>query len=262
MSIYSITENSIIKPSPSDYLNFQRLTKFNKFYLSKNNFSSKFHQIYPSSNNNKNNKKNIVLLDTTLSPIKMTKAKSQIYLNNSRHLNSSRKIYKKYFNVSNNSARIKTQFNPDILDAHFISKPKKLKKKKINIDVPIYNTFLSKKIKNKSLRLNTYDLININNSKFITSMFMNKPIVYRSIKDIQVKKIINYNKNDSVSNSMKNLIEKNTKGNNKNSVDFMVNKFKKRLIYDKKENLKEYNKFMFDLRTNLSKSKSKNNFFY
>ena len=262
MSIYSITENSIIRPSPSDYLNFQRLTKFNKFYLSKNNFSCKFHSIYPSSNTSQNSKKNIVLLDTTLSPIRMTKAKYQIYLSNSKHLNSSKKIYKKYFNISNNSARIKTQFNPDILDAQFISKPKKLKKKKIKIEIPIYNTFLNNKIKNKSLRLNTYDLININNSKLITSMFMNKPIVYRSFKDIQVKKIINHNKNDSVSNSMKNLIEKNTKGNNKNSVDFMINKFKKRLIYDKKENLKEYNKFMFDLRTNLSKSKSKNNFFY
>ena len=37
----------------------------------------------------------------------------------------------------------------------------------------------------------------------------------------------------------------------------MINKFEKRLIYDKRENLKEYNKFMNELRTNLNLSKSK-----
>lgn len=266
MSIYSITENSIIRPSPSDYLNFQRLTKFNKFYLSKNNFSCKFHSIYPSSNTSQNSKKNIVLLDTTLSPIRMTKAKYQIYLSNSKHLNSSKKIYKKYFNISNNSARIKTQFNPDILDAQFISKPKKLKKKKISIDVPRYNTFLNNKIKTKSLHLTKFDLINGNVYNLVTSTLMNKPVINKSIRDIQIKSRINNNyNNDPISHSMKMLIERSNKSNKK-AAAFMINKFKQKLIYEKKENLNEYNKFMSELKANLSRSKSKSRpkkkFFY
>ena len=55
---------------------------------------------------------------------------------------------------------------------------------------------------------------------------------------------------------MKRLIEK---ANNscKKANAIMINQFEKRLIYDKKENIKEYNKFMNELTTNLNISKSK-----
>lgn len=266
MSMYSITENNYpFNPKSSNYLNFQKLAKLNKFYNTKSNFSSKFNPLYITSNKEQN-RQNIFISDAPFTPIKMAKTKSLINLSNTKYLNSTTKTYKNLSHLTNITNKIKNKFNPDILDTQFISKPKKLKKKKISIDVPRYNTFLNNKIKTKSLHLTKFDLINGNVYNLVTSTLMNKPVINKSIREIEIKSRINNNyNNDPISHSMKVLIERSNKSNKK-AAAFMINKFKQKLIYEKKENLNEYNKFMSELKANLSRSKSKSRpkkkFFY
>ena len=114
---------------------------------------------------------------------------------------------------------------------------------------------MGNKIKTKTL--NTFELLNINNSRFLTSMLSNnKPLINGgNIRDILIRNKIN-NKNDSIAHSMKMLIQSSNKSSKKSAMN-KINKFKRSLINDKRENLHEYNKFMYDLNINLSKSKSK-----
>ena len=130
MSMYSITENNYpFNPKSSNYLNFQKLAKLNKFYNTKSNFSSKFNPLYITSNKEQN-RQNIFISDAPFTPIKMAKTKSLINLSNTKYLNSTTKTYKNLSHLTNITNKIKNKFNPDILDTQFISKPKKLKKKK------------------------------------------------------------------------------------------------------------------------------------
>ena len=54
-----------------------------------------------------------------------------------------------------------------------------------------------------------------------------------------------------------NLLIERAKKSSKKAATYMIKKFEQKLIYDKRENIKEYNKFMNALQTNLNKSKSK-----
>ena len=255
MSFYSITESNLYKPTTCDYLNYTKLSKFNKFYLTNKNFSNK-HSIKSPLIKNPDNKRKLFTYDNPITPIKINKQKSQIILSNSRHLSSKAKSYKDINNSSYNSTKIKRNFNPDILGTEYISLPKKQKKRKCNLDIPKYNTFLAKKIKKKSLYLNTFDYISGKNYKFLSTTYFNKPIINKSIKDIKIRNKFSYNKKDSISDSMNLLIER-AKKSSKKAATYMIKKFEQKLIYDKRENIKEYNKFMNALQANLNKSKSK-----
>ena len=190
-----------------------------------------------------------------MTPFKLTRTVTQSNLANSIYLNSTSKSNKTIFNSSYNSKKIKNKFNPDLLDTQYISQPKK-RNKKINIDIPSRNTFLGNKIKTQTLNLNTFNYINGNKYKIISSSFFKKPIINKHFIDIQIKNKLCRKKNDSICESMKRLIEKAHKSCKKANAA-MINQFEKRLIYDKRENLKEYNKFMNELTTNLNISKSK-----
>ena len=246
MSIYSITEDSTAR----DTFNIQRLNKFNRFYLLKNNFSCKLHLLNPAITNSRNKHCRGIFDIIPLTPTKVSKTQSQIFNSNQKKINSTRRTYRNL-----NSARIKKKFNPDILDTQFISKPKKIKKKKITIEIPKCNTFLGNKIKTKTF--NAFELLNINNSRFLTSMLSNNKSLINggNIRDILTRNKIN-NKNDSIAHSMKMLIQSTNRSSKKSAMN-KINKFKRSLINDKRENLHEYNKFMYDLNINLSKSKSK-----
>ena len=112
-----------------------------------------------------------------------------------------------------------------------------------------------------------FDLINGNICRFVNSPCGNKPAINKSIKDFIIKNKLKYNfkNNISISDSMKILIHRINKGN-KHCSSYIFNKFNKRLIHDKRENLKEYNNYMNELQTNLnltkSKSKNKNRLIY
>ena len=125
-------------------------------------------------------------------------------------------------------------------------------------DFPNINTFLGNKIKTKSFPLNAFELLNITNSRLLTSMLgKNKPIINNggSFRESLIRsKLIK--KNGSIVNSMKMLIQSSNKSSKKSAMN-KINKFKRSLINEKRESLREYNKFMYDLNVNLSKSKSK-----
>ena len=253
MSLYTLTEYNI--PKHLSYLNWNcgKLNKFNKLYDSKTNISCK--------NNNKNKslikKQTKQIIIKPVNPqthIKKAKTKSLIFPSNTQYLSSTIQSY--YLsNKDSNSSKIKNKFNPDILDTQLISKPQKLKKKRISLDINKYKTFLKEKTRNNSLYLNTFNYINGNYNKSVTSTFMNKPIICRNIRDIKRKR--NENKiNYSLNRSMKTLIEKFDKSSKKAKA-YMMTQYEQRLYLDKKVNLKEYNNFMKELQKNLSKSKSK-----
>ena len=231
MSFYSITESNINKPSSSDFLNYQKLSKLNKFYLSNNNFTCKY-SLKSLSIKKPQNKRIIFNSSNFLTPNKGTKRKSYNYLNN--------------------TTKVKNKFNPDILDTHFISQPKKQKKITHNIAMPKYNSFLYKKIKLDSLHSNMLDFINRNKHNLIRTKYCKKPLVEKKI--FSKKKV-------SISDSMNLLIERANRSNKK-AASYMIQNFDKKLIFDKRENLKEYNKFMNALQTNLNKSKSKSKICY
>lgn len=249
MSIYSITEDS----STRDTFNYQRLNKFNRFYLLKNNFSSKMQLSNPAIINSRNKYSKGIFDIIPKTPTKASKGKSQICQNSHKKMNLKRRSYKHL-----NTVRIKKKFSPDILEAQLISKPKKVKKKRMIKDFPNINTFLANKIKTKSFHLNAFELLNVNNSRLLTSMLSkNKPKINNggSFRDSIIKnKFIK--KNGSIVNSMKLLIHNSNKSNKKSEMN-KINKFKRSLINEKRESLREYNKFMYDLNVNLSKSKSK-----
>ena len=257
MSLYSLTENNTPKLISNNHWNYGTITKFNKFYYSKPDISFKYNPMSQSLIKNQNKVKSVI----PATPIRISKAKSQIFKTNSNYPNSTSQYLKKISNLS----KINKKYSPDILNTLFISKPKKLKKKKISLEIKKYNSFLNDKIKTKTLHLNTFNLINGNNYNIVTSSFMNKPIIKRSIKDIKIYKRNNNINNDSISYSMKKLIEKCDKSSKKAKA-YMMTQYNQRIFIDKKENLKEYNKFMKELSLNLSKSKSKSkpkkNFFY
>ena len=235
MSFYSITESNIYRPSSSDYLKYQKLSNFNKFYLSNNNFPCKYLFKSLSIKNNLPNKKNLFKSENFLTPNKINKTKSQHFFNN--------------------TTKVKKKFNPDILDTEFISQPKKQKKITHNLDMLNYNSFLNTKLKLESIHLNIIDYINGNKHNLLRTTYCKKPTI---------KHKFNFKKKDSISDSMNLLIERVNK-RNKKAESYMIKTFDKKLLYDKRENLKEYNKFINILQTNLNKSKSKSKikrFFY
>ncbi len=247
MSTYSTTtESNINKPILNDDLNYQKLQKFNKFYLTNSNFSCKTKaSITTTSKIEKMNNINI--------PFTPKAALAKININNvhSRNLSNQKALIK--YKTYNNYNKMKNLFNPDILDAEYISKPKKIKKKKCRIEMPIYNTFLGNKIKGKSLGLKIRNCIEGNLSKFIIPRNYNKSFINKSISNIKVKNKIIYKKNDTF-REMKSTMEK----KHRKTMDNILRKFEQKLNYDKRENLNEYNKFMNTLRINLNLSKYKN----
>ena len=250
MSINLMTQSNINNISSSGCFKHTKLSKFNKFYLSSNNFSFKKESLIKSPSL-KNNLFNSI---THMTPFKLIRTKTQTNLINSKYLNSTSKSNKIIYNSWYNSKKIKNKFNPEILETQYISRPKK-RNKKININIPSRNTFLCNK-KTKTLNLNTFNYINDNKYKIISSSFFKKPIFNKHLIDIKIKNKLYRKKNDSICESMKRLIEKANKSSKKaNSI--MINQFEKKLIYDKRENLKEYDKFMNELTTNLNLSKSK-----
>ena len=229
MSFYSITENNVYKPSSSDYLKYQK-TNCNKFYDSSNNFSCKYSLKSLSIKNPLPNKKNLFKSETFLTPNKIKKKKSQNFLNN--------------------TTKIRNKFNPDILNTEYIAQPKKQKKITNILDLSIYNSFLYKNLKLEPFHLN----INGNKYNLLRAPYCKKPTIN---KNIYIKK------KDSISDTM-NILLKRANKSSKKAKTYMLN-FDKKLFYDKRENLKEYNKFINILQTNLNRSKSKtkiNRFFY
>ena len=236
MSFYSITESHVHKPSSNDYLKYQKLSKFNKFYLSNNTFPCKYSLKSLSINNPLPKKKNVYKSTTFLSPNKLNRAKSQNFLNN--------------------ATKIKNIFNPDILDTKFISQPKKKKKITHNLEMPNYNSFLYKKIKLEPFHSNIIEYINGNKHNLLRKAYCKKPTIKNNN--------FYFKKKDSISDSINLLIER-AHRSSKKAESYMINNFDKRLLYDKRENLKEYNQFINILQTNLNKSKSKSKikrFFY
>lgn len=250
MSSYSTTDSNIYRPTSSEYLNYQKLSKFNKFYYSKTNFLTKFLPGKTSSVKSPPYKKNLFISTDPLSPLNLTRQKTEINLTSTNYFirNSNKK--------RKNSLKIKNKFNPDILETQYISQPKKQNKKIKIFDIPKCNTFLAKKIKTKSLHLNTFDIISRNYCRLIKSPSFSKPIFNKSIRDIKIKNKIYHKKNDSLSHSMKMLIERANKSCKKSSA-FMAKTFNQKLNYDKRQSFNEYNKFMNELKTNLNLSKSK-----
>lgn len=249
-NIINMTESNTNNISSCDYLKYKKLTKFNKFYLSSNNLFKNEPLIKSPSNIN-----HLFITRNPMTPFKLTRTTTQSNLANSVYLNSTLKSNKTIYNSSFNSNKIKNKFNPDLLDTQYISLSKK-RNKKISLDIPSRNTFLGNKIKTKTLNLNTFNYINGNKYKIISSSFFKNPIINKHIIDIKIKNKLCRKKNDSNCEPMKRLIEKANKSCKKANA-IMINKFEKRFIYDKRENLKEYNNFMNELTTNLNLSKSK-----
>lgn len=264
MSSCLTADRNISTPSSSVYLSFQKLTKFNKFYLSKNNFSCKAYQLNPASIKKYNYKNNSESKNHQTS-LKMTKVDSLTNMSSSKYLNTTTnsKSYKNTHNKSNfASPKIIKKFNPDILDTQYISFPKKIRKK-IKLDIPKCNTFLSNKIKKRPLNLNIFDYINGTINLNITPRLINKPFFHQSIRDIRIKNKMASKGNNTISYSMKLLINRENKSCKRPEKNML--KFKQRLRFDKRENLNEYNEFMNSLRSSLSRSKSKSfsrNFVY
>ena len=258
MSTYSTTDSNINTPKSSAYLNFQKFTKFNKFYLSKNNFLFKAYQLNKASIK-KYTYKNSLMSTNHITPLKITKIDSISNLSNSKYLNIAKsKSYKSFQTTpgksNNTSSKIKQKFNPDILETQYVSIPKKYKKQ-IKIDIPRCNTFLGNKIKKRPLNINIIDYINGCNSN-IRPKLDNKLFIHQSIKVLS-------HRNNSISESMKLLINRKNKSSKKIGINLL--KYKQKLRCDKRESMNEYNEFMHSLRTNLNKSKSKSysrNFFY
>ena len=260
--MFSTTDSTKLKPL-SDYTQFQKLSKFNKFYLSRNNLSPKINQLKISTKKSSLNMTNLSELQEHITPKKIPHPKSKINYRNSNFIGTKTHSYKCLTNSVSISEKIKNKYDPDILNTQYISKPKKLIRKKNNIDIIKYNSFLNNKTKAKSIRSNTFDYKNGNNFRIVNYTYIDKPKINKSIREIQIKNKISYKKNDTMCHSIKILLEKGHKSSKK-AASFMTKKFDNRLLNDKRENLKEYNKYMNTLKTNLnlSKCKFKNIFYY
>ena len=263
MSAYAITE-------PNGYSNFQKLTKLSKFYSTTKKFSSRYNS-KPLLSVKKISTQNLFSTQTnSMTHSKIAKSNSFLNFSNKK-LNSSLTSYIDSNNSTRNSSyiskKIKNKFDPNILDTHLISKPTRSNKTFSKLDMPKFNTFLSSKIKKKSINFKTFDLINGNICRFMNNSFRNKPAINKSIKDFIIKNKLkhNFKNNISISDSMKILIHRINK-RNKHCASNIFSKFNRRLINDKRENLKEYNNYMTELQTNLnlmkSKSKDKNRLIY
>ena len=268
MSVYSVTElngNS----------NFQKLTKLNKFYSTTKKFASRYNSkpllsvknistqnLFSTQSNSMNNSKihSKIAKSNSFMNYSSTKHNTSIvsYIDSNSTRNSS------YTNISK---KIKNKFDPNILDAHYISKPTRFNKTFSKLDMPKFNTFLGSKIKKKSFNFKTFDLINGNICRFLNNTCGSKPAINKSIRDFIIRSKLRYNfrNNISISDSMKIMIHRGNKGNKRSSIS-MINKFNKRLVHDKRENLKEYNNYINELQANLnltkSKSKEKNRLIY
>ena len=121
------------------------------------------------------------------------------------------------------------------------------------MEIPKYNTFLGSKIKGKSLGLKINNCITGNLSKFIIPKNYNRIPINKSISDIKVKDKINYKRNQSFKEKQMSMEKKHRK-----IVYNMLSKFKQKLIFDKRENLNEYNRFMNTLKINLNVTKLRN----
>ena len=262
MSLYSTPDTTKFKPS-SVYTNFQKLSKFNKFYLRRNNLSPKINQSNISTKKSSLNTTNLSQLQEHITPIKIPHPKPKLNYRISNFLGTKTHSYKNLTNSISISEKIKNKYDPDILNTQYISKPKKHISKKNNIIIIKYNSFLNNKTKTKSIRSNTFDYKNGTNFRIVSDTYIDKPKINKSIREIQIKNKISYKKNDTMCHSIKILLEKAHK-NSKKAASFLTKKFGDRLICDKRENLKEYNKFMNTLKINLylSKSKFKNIFYY
>ena len=257
MSTYSTTTESNIninKQILNDDLNYKKLQKFNKFYLTNSNFSCKENYKSQSKKSKPIVTGNIYNINLK-NPLITRKSKiSEVKPNNknihSRNYNSSHKPLTKYKTFTNYNNKMKNLFNPEILDGVYISKPKKIKIKTTKIEMPKFKTFLANKIKDKSLSIKISNCIINNLSKFILP---NKSFINKSTTNIKIKQKINYQRNDFYKDSRLYAARK-----HRNTVYNIINKFKQKLNYDKKENLNDYNNFMNSLRTNLSLSKCKN----
>jgi len=252
MSLYSLTENNICRNPSSDYLDFKpRLNKFNSTYYFPRKYSQKsFSQIRIPMRKNPSITENYFL-----TPNRNIKTKANLY--KIKNIKS----YKQLKSLSKTIAKIKNKFNPEILVTEYVSQPKRKRqrnKKITNLDIPKYNTFLGNKEKTKSFNFKTFNLMNGNINESSTLSYCNRSNVnkLRDVKNFKLINKLNYKKTDYVSESIKLLIERANK-NNKRATDKARNQFKQRLINDKRDNLKEYNKYMSVLQQSLNKSKSK-----
>ena len=244
MSLYSVTEKKM-NGKPIDYLNkhFRNYKFYSSQYCPK-----EFRGISPSLINHKHS----LYENSTFTPMKINKTKSQMNV----YKASSSNLIKSFKDLSpsNLEEKIKKKYNPEIFNSEYISKPKKCRNL-TKIEIPNYKTFLGNKIKTNSININTYNIINGNCDKLISSSF-GKPNINKSIDALRFKKNLKYKKNDLITESIKLLLEK-VNNSSKKAKAKMINQFKQRLIYDKKQNLEEYNKYMKVLEENLSKSKSR-----
>jgi hypothetical protein len=252
MSLYSLTENNIQKNTSSDYLDFnKRPNKFNSTYYFPRKFSQKsFSQIRVPTRQNP-----LITENYFLTPKRSIKSKTS--LNKITNIKS----YKDLKSLSKAVKKIKNKFNPEILVTEYISQPKRNRqrnKKITNLDIPKYNTFLGNKEKTKSFNFKTFNIINGNINESSTLSYCNRSNVnrLRDVKNFKLINKLNYKKINYISESIKLLIERANK-NNKRAADKTRNQFKQRLINDKRENLKEYNKYMSILQLSLNNSKSK-----
>ena len=247
MSIYSTTtESNIFKSALNDDLNYQKLQKFNKFYLTKNIFSAKNKTKLMTPRN----VDNIFNKDIPMTP-RTSLVKTNINNIHSRNY-SSHKTLTKYKTYNNYNKMIRL-FNPEILDGQYISQPKKNKIKKCKIEMPKYQTFLNNKVKGKPLGLKISNCITGNLSKFIIPDKYNNLYSNKSISNMNIKDKIKYKRNDVFKNA-KNILDK----KHRKTVTNLLIKFKQKLNYDKRENLNEYNRFMSALKINLNITKSRN----
>ena len=251
MSVYSLTENNLHKNS-SDYLDFNtRPNKFNSTYYFPRKYCQKsFSQIKIPTRQNPSKTGNYFL-----TPKRNNKSKTNLYKI------TNIKSYKDLKSLSKAVAKIKKKFNPEILVTEYISQPKRKRqrnKKITNLDIPQYNTFLGNKEKTNSFNFKTFNIINGNINESSTLSYCNRSNVnkLRDVKNFKLINKLNYKKTDYISESIKLLIERANK-NSKRANDKARNQFKQRLINDKRENLKEYNKYMSVLQQSLNKSKSK-----
>jgi hypothetical protein len=244
---YSITEKRM-NGKANDYLdrNFR-----NYKYYSLQYYPEEFRGKKTSLINNKHS----LYENSTFTPIKITKKNSQMNIYNPCK-SSLIKSYKDLSSPLKLEEKIKKKYSPEIFNSEYISKPKKFRYLTKN-EIPNFKTFLGNKIKTNSININTYNIINGNGNsdKLITSSFY-KPNINKSIDYLRFKKNLNYKKNDLITDSIKLLLEK-VNNSSKKAKAKMINQFKLRLIYDKRQNLDEYNKYMKDLEENLSKSKSR-----
>lgn len=252
MSLYSLTENNIYRNTSSDYLDFKtRQNKFTSSYYFPRKFSQKsFSQIRIPRRRNPSITDNYFL-----TPKRNIKSKTNLY--KIKNIKS----YKDLKSLSKVVTKIKKTFNPEILITEYVSQPKRNRQRNRrlnNIDIPKYNTFLGNKEKTKSFNFKTFNLINGNINESSTLSYCNRSNVnkLRDAKNFKFLNKLNYKKTDYVSESIKLLIERVNKSN-KRATDKARNQFKQRLIKDKRDNLKEYNKYMSILQQSLNKSKSK-----